>query len=95
MESEGPRVHKSPLLDYILGCFRTVHTSKSCSLRSISKPHIHPSAPETQTSLLVSTFSDSVFTCTLHIPLCMLHVTPFLFLLYEDRMAISGSYHKL
>jgi len=61
MESEGPRVHKSPLLHYILGCFRTVRASTSCSLRSINKPHIHPSAPGTQTSLLVSTFSDSVF----------------------------------
>jgi len=56
MESEGPRVHKSPLLDYILECFRTVHTSTSCSWRSINKPHIHPSAPGTQISFLVSTF---------------------------------------
>jgi len=95
MESEGPGVHKSPLLDSILGCFRTVHTSTSCSLRSIKKPHIHPSAPGTQTSLLVSTFSDSVFMCTPHIPLGMLHMTPFLLPWYEDSMAILGAYHEL
>jgi len=69
MESENPRVHQNRyLITYILGCFRTVHTSTPCSLRSINKPHIHPSAPGTQTSLLVCTSSDSVFMCTFTSP---------------------------
>ena len=88
MESEGPRVHKSPSLDQILGCFSTVHTSTSCSLRVFNMPHIHPSA------LLFPRF-QTPFLCTHYILLRVLHVTPFLLPWYDDPMEISGAYHKL
>lgn len=41
--------------------------SITSSLRSISKPHIHYNVPGTPISLLVSTFSHSVFVGTLHL----------------------------
>jgi hypothetical protein len=95
MESEGPRIHRQSVTGLHLGLLQYSPHLDILFIK-INQQASHPPKCAWDSSL-TSSFHVSrlIFIRTLHIPLCMLHVTRFLLLWYDDSMAIRGAHNEL